>query len=237
MTKFTFSAVAVALATLVNLPVVCAQQGTPNTPPQSQVYGVNGNADAQSRSQTGQQGRYEARRVTTDSQMNQGPTVKEALVQKLMKANEAEIELAKIAQQKTNNGEVKQLASQIVNDHQKLNRQLQQISSKQSNHSGNTQSPTVPQQLCDIADRACENAMQMTKEMFDNYDGQDFNMAFLGQQAVAHTMMIAELKAIESTGPETLQPFASQAVSKQQKHLEKVKRLAEKLEKDGQSRS
>ena len=76
----------------------------------------------------------------------------------------------------------------------------------------------------------------MTKEMLGKHQGQDFNMAFLRQQCVAHTMMLGELKAIESDGPTELRQFASQAAAKVEKHLEKAKLLAKKLQDDGKPR-
>lgn len=43
---------------------------------------------------------------------------------------------------------------------------------------------------------------------------------------------LAELKAIQSSGPKELQQIASDATSKVEKHLEKAKQLAKKLEDD-----
>ena len=83
-----------------------------------------------------------------------------------------------------------------------------------------------------IAEQACDNALKMTKETLNEHDGRDFDMAFLGQQCFAHTMMLAELKAIQSSGPEELQEVAEKAISKVENHLEKVKQLAKKLADD-----
>ncbi|MCC9642846.1 DUF4142 domain-containing protein [Rhodopirellula sp. JC740] len=180
--------------------------------------------------------RYEARRAPTSSSRQQQLSVTEAIVQKLQKANENEIELAKLAMEKTDHQELKQLTETIVRDHEAINQKLRQFS--QQNQTGN-QGPRVPQQLCQIADQACDNAMRMTRDMLNRYEGQDFQMAFLGQQCVAHTMMLAELKAIESTGPQELQPLAQEAISKVESHLGKAKQLAKKLEdkEDGGSRT
>jgi predicted outer membrane protein len=243
--------VAIAIAAITGLSVASAQQSTLGQLNQDQPASTEND-------------RYEARLVTSDAHSEQGPTVKEALVQKLIKANEAEIELAKLAQQKTDNEELKQLAAMIVKDHQQLNQTLNKHAGKQS--AGNegsgkstadqasqdrkrdqatttsakseraSDTPTVPKELCKVSEQACENALKMTKEMLSNYDGQDFNMAFLGQQCVAHTMMLAELKAIESTGPKELRDLASQAAKKVETHLEKAKQLAKKLEDDSKSR-
>lgn len=249
MSKLLCTARTLSLVAFTGLTSVNAQ--TPTGQPINQPPGTQSNQDD----------RLDARGATKDSQTQQGPTVKEALTQKLIKANEAEIELAKIAQETTDNEELKQLASMIVKDHQQINQTLQQFAGKQ--HSGianagnqqlsnrtagqpqsrkiqsgqatSNQTATVPKQLCQVAEQACNNALQMTKEMLSNYEGQDFNMAFLGQQCVAHTMMLAELKAIESVGPEELKQVASDAASKVEEHLQKAKQLAKKLQDDQKS--
>ncbi len=87
-------------------------------------------------------------------------------------------------------------------------------------------SAMVPQELCDIGEQACENALKMTKEMLSKYEGEEFEMAYLGQQCVAHTIMLAELKAIESNGPRELREVATKASKKVEAHLEKAKSLA-----------
>jgi len=216
--------------------------------------------------------RTEQASATSAATRQQGSvTVKQAIVEKLKKANEAEIELAKLAQQKSDNAEVKQLAKMLIEDHQALNEQLKKYdaSSESDSTTGTTgrateskdsatdrqnqnrvgvvstvqqdtsesRSAMVPKELCDIAKKACENALAMTKEMLNEYKGQDFSMAFLGQQCVAHTMMLAELQAIQSVGPEELKPFTQTAISKIESHLDKAKQLAKKLEDDSKKRS
>ncbi len=210
--------------------------------------------------------------ATSASARQQGAvTVKQALVEKLKKSNEAEIELAKLAQQRSDNDEVKQLAKMMVEDHQALNEQLKKFDtlSDSSNSTSTTgaaiesrnsatdrqnqnrggvvstaqrdaaegRSAMVPKELCEISKKACENALAMTKEMLNEYKGQDFNMAYLGQQCVAHTMMLAELKAIQSVGPEEFKPFTQSAISKTESHVEKLKELAKKLEGDSKKQS
>lgn len=85
-------------------------------------------------------------------------------------------------------------------------------------------------------EQACENSLQMTKEMLQDYQGQDFQMAFLGQQIVRHVNMLAELQAIESTGPQELQPIAQTAIQKVKSHLEQSKQLAQRFEDERNSR-
>ncbi|WP_442510022.1 DUF4142 domain-containing protein [Novipirellula sp. SH528] len=277
MSKLRFSAVVLSIAAIPGLSNAFAQTtldqpsvlpGQPVTQPQQpleqpgQPNTLPGQITNQpTGTQTDQGDRYEARRVASSTPQQQGPTVKQALVQKLIKENEAEIELAKLAEQKSDNQEVKQLAQTLIREHQAFNQTLQQHAGQQ--HAGNsptgqsqanrntppgnqagTQSQlqndatprsaanTVPRELCQIGEQACDNALKMTKEMLGNYEGQDFNMAFLGQQTIAHTMMLAELQAIESAGPQELQPIVQQASSKVKRHLEETKQLAKKLQDD-----
>lgn len=91
----------------------------------------------------------------------------------------------------------------------------------------------VPGELCDIMEQAGQNMQEMTKKMLMEQEGQDFQMAFLGQQISKHTAMIAELKAIQSvTNYPELQPIVDEALQKTEQHFEKAKSLAKKFEKD-----
>lgn len=201
-------------------------------------------------------------------QQHSSVPLKQAILQKLQKSNEAEIELAKVAISRSENQQVQQFAKMLVEDHQACVQKLREMRGQQAtgNRIGNDQQKTkdstdnnpaatnvprndvatnrvpsadntaghnlVPGQLIQIMDQACEHSLKMTKEMLEKYEGQDFAMAFLGQQCVAHTMMIGELKAIQSHGPEELKSMAEEAASKAQMHLDKAKELAKQLEDD-----
>ena len=164
-----------------------------------------------------------------------GKSVSQALVGKLTKASQAEIELAQLAKDQSQNSEVQEYADVIIQDCRALNMELEKVSSKNESRASvianqnDSASRSVPEQLCKIADLACDNSLAMTKEMFSNYEGQDFDMAFLGQQCMAHTILIAELKAIQDEGPEVMQQLAADAASKAQQHLEKAKQLTAQL--------
>ncbi len=238
------TAIAVALSALGSVPSATAQQ--------SQIDRTDRSAATNQTRGTDQAGRH-------DATQEQGTPLAEALAQKLNKANKGEIELAKLAQQKSDEPEIKQLTETIISDHSQLNKQLEQFcqsnstdrSAKSSTENSTekrsstteaksdrtaassvnrSDSPMVPRELCQLMEKACDNSLQMTKQMLEQYDGQDFTMAYLGQQIVAHTMMLAELKAIESDGPESLHSIAQAAIKKTENHLEKAKQLAMKYE-------
>ena len=207
-------------------------------------------------------------------------TVKQAIAKKLMMANKAEIELAQLAQQKSKNQQVSQLADTLISDHRNLNEKLQQWAPAEGNAAGrnsnnqrgsgnqpgiqpanqqqptnqpqsttNQQNPnrqgtaqggsnqTVPQTLCKIMDQASSNALSMTKEMLQKYEGEEFDMAFVGQQTVAHMMLLAELKAIQDQNLDQISQIAGQAATTTEQHLEELKRLAKELkDNSGQQR-
>ncbi len=178
---------------------------------------------------------YQANRVPAGDQ--KVTTVEEAIIGKLMKANDAEIELAKMAKEKSDNQEIKKMAEMIMKDHKALNEQLTKVMKENDTPTPGQPEMVVPQQICDVAEQACKNSLQMTKEMLGKTSGQDFSMAYLAQQIVAHTNMLAELKAIQSAGPEDLQSIAGKAAEKVKKHLEETKKLAKKLEDDRKNNS
>ncbi len=258
--------------------------------PGGQTPPVQTQRDQRSVNQNGQNGQNAAQ---------QGVSVVEALAKKIKKSNEAEIELAQLAQEKVEDQGFRQFTQKLVQDHQQMNEQLDRLVSASGGGAGqrgntgttsgnlkepgSTQSPAgqngagpsgvgqrgnansdeaastpagqdgqnqaaapgrqgrgqmgamggrVPQMLCTIMDEACDNNLEMTKKMLQEHDGQNFKMAFLGQQIVAHTACLAEMKAIESSGPEPLKSLAKQAAPKIQEHLDMAKQMAKKFEDD-----
>ena len=170
-----------------------------------------------------------------NGQSQSGQPMAVALVNKLMDANKAEVELANMVLDKVDQEDVRQFAKQLADEHKQLNQDLEKL--QQQISSQGQSGAMVPQQLVEMGKQACQNKLQATKDMMSNYNGQDLQMAFVGQQIVAHVSMISELKAIESTGPQELRDFASKARQKQEDHLERAKRLAEKLEDDSRNQN
>jgi len=139
-----------------------------------------------------------------------------------------------MAIEKSDNEELKKLCAVVIQDHQACVEKLQQLNGQEKQSQQSTQAnnyvATVPQELLKISEQACENSLKMTKEMLGKYDGEKFNMAFVSYQCVVHNMMLAELKAIESVGPKELNEVAKNEIITAEKHLEKFKQLAKKLD-------
>lgn len=87
----------------------------------------------------------------------------------------------------------------------------------------------VPQQLTSIVQKTADTQLQMAKEMLQEQQGQDFDMAYLGLQVVSHANTLAELRAIESIGSQEFQQLVKTAEEKVSGHLEQAKSLAKKL--------
>jgi len=296
MSQLRFTAAFLAIAALAGWTHVQAQQTSPGIQQQrpEQTDQRPEQTDQRDSQPTGSQtDRYEARRATTDASQP-GKSLKAAIAQKLTLANDAEIELAKMAQQKVDHPELKQLTQTLIQDHQKLNQQLQQFTGQDhagqdragqaragqdragqaragqaragqaragqasagtspgqataqrgdqrqgsdlAQHDAGASSVMVPAEMCQLMEQAHQNRLEMTKEMLSNYEDQDFQMAFLGQQVFSHTSLIADLKAIESHGPDELQSYAQQALPMVEQHRDQAKQLAKKLKDNHEHRT
>jgi predicted outer membrane protein len=90
----------------------------------------------------------------------------------------------------------------------------------------------VVDKLCEITIEACNNKLTATKEMLNQYSGQDFDMGFIGTQISCHVEMLSQLKAIEDVGTPEFQQLVGNAKTSVEQHLKTAKALAKKLEDD-----
>lgn len=87
----------------------------------------------------------------------------------------------------------------------------------------------VPHMLVALTDQTCDNELQLTRKMLDKHEGENFDMAYIGQQIVAHTCMLAHLQALKDTGPQELQQLVTQGEKATREHLDKAMKIAEDL--------
>jgi uncharacterized protein (DUF305 family) len=80
-----------------------------------------------------------------------------------------------------------------------------------------------------IAEKSSKNQLEMAKEMLQQHEGSDFDMAFVGLQIAAHTRAVADLNALQGVGSKEMQDVVKQAESATSKHLKKAKDLANQL--------
>jgi predicted outer membrane protein len=165
----------------------------------------------------------------------------------LILGNQAEIELANLALEKSQNEQVREFAQEMVKDHTQFANKLKKFipgSVAQSDDANRPQREAVAAKhhggMMELGRKAAELKLSMTKQMLSKYEGQDFDMGYLGQQLIAHTEMIACLTAAQGIGPEEFQQTLGEGLTTTKQHLQHAHQLAAKLENkeygDGQRR-
>ncbi len=166
------------------------------------------------------------------------------LAAKLMQANHNEIELSKLASDRSSHKQVVQLAETITEEHTHLNQRLKRFCpdapeehATESEGQRSKQSDTIAEndtlsQLKSINRQAAVHHLQRSKQMLDNFQGQDFDMAFLGMQIAAHNRLLSELDALDGIGSDEFKQVVSAAWKKIEQHRDHAVSLARQLEDD-----
>jgi predicted outer membrane protein len=233
----------------------------------------NENIEQRATDRAGQSGGPEAASNEASRASGQQQQLTDYFVDTLMLANQGEIEASQFAAQKTSNQQVKQFAEMLIQDHQKLDEKLKQLSpgaaAQFAEHSrrfggrltdrlagrpdGDRSAPDRPlrnrppqtrtgardlathdtlTRLCMINHQACANHRQMSKQMLESYQGQDFDMAFLGMQIGQHAWLLSELEALNGVGTPEFQQIVTEARQNVEQHLKRAKELSQKFEDD-----
>lgn len=101
---------------------------------------------------------------------------------------------------------------------------------------GQHYSSGVDSQLASVLHEACAKHQKMTKEMLTKYKGSEFDMAYIGQQIAAHTMMLANLEAFKDKGDREFQQVVQKAKSETESHLQQAESIANNLKGDNSQR-
>ncbi len=199
--------------------------------------------------QTGQQ------RKTAQTEAGTDPLVTQYLAGTLMLMNHCTIQMSDMAEQRSESKEVKQFAQMLSQHHQQLNEELRRLApevadltmlkegeqrtaafrGKQTSgdsdpqHSGDAALVT---RLLEIDRQATQNYLKSSTQMLQQYEGQDFDMGFLGFQIGAHTWAQAELQACEGTGDDEFQQVIKRATENVEQHLQQARQLAKQFEDD-----
>jgi predicted outer membrane protein len=83
--------------------------------------------------------------------------------------------------------------------------------------------------MVSMMQQAHQTKLQMTREMLQEYDADEFDMAYIGQQIVAHTDSIAHLQAMRQANLPQLQQVISQSEQMAREHLDTAKQIAQEL--------
>lgn len=120
-----------------------------------------------------------------------------------------EMELSRLAERKSQNDQVKQLAQQIMQDHMQATQQLQPIAQKLQ--------VELPQGLTSMK--------QQKLQIYESLDAKAFDREFISTMDVLHAKDVAHFRNVSKTAatPEVKQ-FASQTLPKLQQHHQAIRR-------------
>lgn len=123
----------------------------------------------------------------------------------------AEVQLGKLAQEKSSSDQVKQFGQRMVDDHSKANQQLEQMAQQK-----NVRLPKQP--------GAREQA---EKSRLEKLSGDEFDKAYMSHMVADHKKDVAEFQKESSAArdPE-IKSFASQTLPTLQEHLKQAQSIA-----------
>ena len=168
-------------------------------------------------------------------------------------SNHAEIELADLALAKSQNPEVKKFAQKMKEDHSAAIEELKQFIPQVENATPKaTENSASGEEVADqnatasaaqvkkakqfhnpmllLMQEIAKNELSMTKDVLSKYEGQDFDMGYLGQQIVAHTQMLAKLHAMKDRGSPKFNTVAQNMIKTVEEHFTMANELARKFE-------
>jgi len=88
----------------------------------------------------------------------------------------------------------------------------------------------LEQQMLELGREIKEQCLALTQAELGKKQGADFDKCYIGQQLVAHTGMLAELKASQRHASSQLQPVLQQGAQMAEHHLAQARTIAEQLE-------
>ena len=142
-----------------------------------------------------------------------GHMLDKAFVRKALEGGMAEVELGKLAAQKGNSDDVKQFGQKMVDDHGKLNDQMQQVAEKM-----NVKAPTAP---------SSKDKAKMAK--LEALNGDAFDKAYIKEMLKDHKQDKSDFsnEAQRATDPD-LKQVATQGEQVISEHLQLIQQIAQK---------
>jgi putative membrane protein len=138
----------------------------------------------------------------------------------LLRANLAEVKLAKIATDRADSEKVKQFAQQLIKDHSAVAEKLAKLV---ANDQPASPSAKIEQQIN-------ERCLAMLQAELESKSGKEFDACYLGSQIAGHMHMIAALDVLagQTSGP--LQQIVKSAQPTVQKHYDEARQLMKQFD-------
>ncbi|HUO15162.1 MAG TPA: DUF4142 domain-containing protein [Verrucomicrobiae bacterium] len=137
-------------------------------------------------------------------------TADKHFVMEAARADKAEVELGKLAEQKTSNPEVKQFAERMIHDHTQNDDQLKQVAEKTG--------VTLPASLS-TKDAAL-------KEKLSGLSGEQFDKTYMQNMVTDHTQDVAAFKHESMDGKDSaVKNYASESLPTLESHLKEARHI------------
>jgi predicted outer membrane protein len=177
----------------------------------------------------------------------------------LILGNQEEVALLKFGMERTKSEKVKELAQSMIKDHEKAITELREFASPQhandeltADQGRTREALKVPAdadknqaeggrnnlmaKMHQMAKRAHEQCLILSREELAKYEGHEFDQAFLGQQLGAHIGMLAKLKAAQEETSGELSTWTGKAQETTKQHKDHLEKLMNDLGKEAHSK-
>lgn len=178
---------------------------------------------------------YTAQFRGTQGAGGQSQEVQKYIASCLLSKNQAEVEFAQMAQQQSQNPQVKEFAQMLVKDHTQLVQKLQplagagQIDAQRQIGQAGGQNDALGQ-LATIEKAIGERCKENFREELQQKQGSEFDKCYVGSQIAGHMHSVAALEVLQQQGPGQVKQLAQEALPKVQQHLDHAKQLMKQLE-------
>jgi putative membrane protein len=144
--------------------------------------------------------------------MNTGQAADKAFVKKALEGSLAEVEMGKLALQKSNDDQVKQFAQRMVDDHTKMGDQMK---------------PVAEQMGVKVPDGPSKGQMK-TMDKMKGLSGDAFDQAYIKDMVKDHKKDDSEFKTeAQSTQNPQLKQLVSEGAQTIESHLQQIQQIAQ----------
>jgi len=175
-------------------------------------------------------------------QVQGNPSSDHTLEQWLIIDNEGEIELAKFAQNKSQNEEVQGFARMMIQDHTDFVNNLRTFHQKHAPAQGGpfgsrptgAQAAAQPRpagfDVVGLKRQLSKQCLATFKEEFGNLEGRQFDTCYMGHQMAAHLHMLDTLKVFKQHASPELADLIAQGIETTEDHLMHARKMMKELD-------
>lgn len=152
-------------------------------------------------------------------------------VSKAMAAGQAEVEMARLAQTRAQNDEVKIFASRMVDEHTRMNSELRSMGAAHGLPGPEDAKPTGSASSgAETASPRPSAAGQHDMERLQSASGANFDREFMKQMVADHKSAVAEFQRAASLANDSeLKSFAQRTLAGLQEHLQQARHLNDRV--------